>query len=174
MPGGEKDFRQKDSDEDIWLDIFNYFLGINFKPYYFLFSKSILKKGDEMKKITAFFIFPLLLLNILGCAPLIIGAAVGAVGGYAVSKDTIQGETDGNYDLFWNSALMVSRIRGIVKLEDYAKGYIDLDVSNSKVWIRLIRLTEATTRIRVSARKYHMPDLRLAQDIYVKILEQAK
>jgi len=127
-----------------------------------------------MKKIIAFFVLPLLLLNILGCAPLIVGAAVGAVGGYAISKDTIQGETDKPYDALWNSSLMVSRIRGVVKLEDYTKGYIDLDASNSKVWIRLIRLTEATTRIRVSARKFHMPDLGLAQDIYVKIMEQTK
>ena len=160
--------------ENRWMDIFNYFLGINFKPYYLLFFKSIFKKGDEMKKITAFFIFSLLLLNILGCAPLIIGAAVGAVGGYAVSKDTVQGETDKPFDAFWNSALMVSRIRGVVKLEDYEKGYIELEVKPSKVWIRLIRLTQAATRIRVSARKYHLPDLELAQDIYVKIMEQVK
>jgi hypothetical protein len=127
-----------------------------------------------MKKVTAFFILPLLLLNILGCAPLIIGAAVGAVGGYAVSKDTIQGETDRTYDALWNSALMVSRIRGTVKLEDYSKGYIELDIKPSKVWIRLIKLTQATTRIRVSARKYHLPDFGLAQDIYVKIMDEAK
>ena len=127
-----------------------------------------------MKKITAFFILPLLLLNILGCAPLIVGAAVGAVGGYAISKDTVQGETNRPYEALWNSALMVSRIRGIVQQEDYSSGEIALDVKPSKVWIRLIRLTQAATRIRVSARKYHLPDLELAQDIYLKIMEQAK
>jgi len=127
-----------------------------------------------MNKLIAFFVLPLLLLNILGCAPLIIGAAVGAVGGYAVSKDTIQGETDKPYEMLWNSALTVSKIRGVVKQENYSSGYIELETQPSKVWIRLIRLTQATTRIRISARKYHMPNLALAEDIYVKILEQAK
>jgi hypothetical protein len=156
------------------LGIFNFFLGYNFNPYNCLLLKSIFKKGAQMKKIAFFLISPLLLLNILGCAPLIVGAAVGAVGGYAASKDTIQGETDRSFDSLWNSALMVSKIRGLVQQEDYAGGQIIVDVKPTKVWIRLVRLTQATTRIRVSARKYHMPNLELAQDLYVKIMEQAQ
>lgn len=154
--------------------IFDYFLGYDFRPYNFLFFKSIFKKGDQMKTIAIFLILPLLLLNILGCAPLIVGAAVGAVGGYAASKDTIQGDTDRPFDSLWNSALMVSKIRGLVQQEDYSGGQIIVDVKPTKVWIRLVRLTQATTRIRISARKYHLPNLELAQDLYVKIMEQAQ
>jgi len=126
-----------------------------------------------MKKITLFLI-PCIFLSILGCAPLIVGGAVGALGGYAVSKDTIQGETDKSYDSLWNSALMVGKVRGQIKYEDRPKGYIELEAESSKVYIRLIRLTAATTRLRVSARRYHLPNLNLAQDIFVKIMEQAK
>lgn len=115
-----------------------------------------------------------ILLAVSGCAPLIVGGAVGAVGGYATSRDTIQGETDKSYDSLWDSALTVSKIRGQIKYEDMAKGYIELEAESSKVYIRLIRLTAATTRLRVSARKYHFPNLGLAQDIFVKIMEQAK
>ncbi len=127
-----------------------------------------------MRKLIASLVLPFMLLNILGCAPLIVGAAVGALGGYAASKDTIEGATDIPYDQVWNSSLMVSKIRGVIRIEDYTKGYIALDVKPTKVDIRLIRLTQATTRVKVSARKYHLPDLALAQDIYVKIMEQAK
>jgi hypothetical protein len=120
------------------------------------------------------FLIPCILLGTLGCAPLIIGGAVGAVGGYAISKDTIQGETDKNFDSLWESALNVSRIRGEIKYDDKTKGYIELQAESSKVYIRLTRLTAATTRIRVSARKYHFPNMSLAQDIFVKITDQAK
>lgn len=117
------------------------------------------------------FLFPV---AVSGCVPLIIGGAVGAVGAYAVSKDTIQGDTDKPYEGLWNSALTVSKIRGNIKEEDKARGYIALETDSSKVWIRLIRLTRATTRIRISARKLHLPNIDLAQDIYVKILEEAR
>jgi len=126
-----------------------------------------------MKKIILFLI-PCIFVGILGCAPLIIGGAVGALGGHALSKDTIQCETDKNYDGLWEAALTVSKIRGEIKYEDKTKGYIELEAESSKVYIRLIRLTVSTTRLRVSARKYHFPNMSLAQDIFVKVMEQAR
>jgi len=119
-------------------------------------------------------IFAFCILNLTGCAPLIVGGAVGALGGYAVSKDTIQADTDKSYDILWNSALRVSRIRGQVKQEDISKGYIELEAESSRIYIRLIKLTPAKTKLRVSARKYHLPNLGLAQDIFVKIMEEAR
>lgn len=113
--------------------------------------------------------------SLLGCAPvLIVGAAVGALGGYAASKDTIQGETDKAYDSLWNSALTVAKIRGTVRYEDGMKGHLEFEAESSKVYVKFIRLTTATTRVRVSARKYHLPNLTLAQDIFVKIMEESK
>lgn len=150
-----------------------YFLGVNLGYGRSLFYKSILKKGTEVKKI-AVFLIPFIALGILGCAPLIIGGAVGAVGGYAISKDTIQGETDKDYDSLWEAALTVGKISGEIKYENKMKGYIELEAESSKVYIRLIKLTVATTRLKVSARKYHFPNMSLAQDIFVKITELTK
>jgi len=128
-----------------------------------------------MKIISVFYIlFPLMLLIISGCAPLIVGGAVGAVGGYAVSRDTVQGDSDMPYEALWSSVLIVSKIRGKIKQQDYARGYVELEADSSQVWIRLVRLTQATTRIKVSARKYHLPNMALAQEIYTKIMEEAK
>jgi hypothetical protein len=109
-----------------------------------------------------------------GCAPLIIGGTVGALGGYAVSKDTVQAETETDYDKLWNASLSLIRYRGRPMIEDYARGIIQAEVDSSKVWIRVIRLTKNFNRIRVSARKYHLPNLSLAQDLFVRIIEQAK
>ena len=127
-----------------------------------------------MKNRAVFFLIPFLLLGISGCAPLIIGSAVGALGGYAISRDTVQGETDIEYDRLWNAVVTVARIKGTIKSEDYTRGCLTAEAETSKVWVRLIRLTKATTRLRVSARKYHLPNLNLAQDLFVKIMEQAK
>lgn len=128
------------------------------------------------KKIICYWMFLFALPNILGCAPLIIGtvAAVGAVGGYAVSKDTVQGETDRGYSSLWQSAVEVAKIRGTIVNDNPTTGYIELKADSSRVWIRLVRLTRATTRLRVSARKFRLPNLSLAQDIFVKIMEDVR
>jgi hypothetical protein len=126
------------------------------------------------KRLFILFIIPFIFLSIAGCIPLIVGSAAGALGAYAVSKDTIQGETDKPYAGLWEAALRIAKIRGTIKEEDNTRGCIELEAGSSKVWIRLIKLTQATTRLRVSARKYHLPDINLAQDIFVKIIEEVK
>jgi len=126
------------------------------------------------KRAILYFLLPFVFLSMSGCLPLMVGGAAGALGAYAVGKDTIQGDTDKPYDSLWNAALTVSRIRGTIKQEDSQKGYIELEAQRSQVWIRLIRLTHSTTRLRILARKYHLPDIGLAQDMYVKIMEEVK
>jgi hypothetical protein len=106
-----------------------------------------------------------------GCAPLILGAAVGAVGGYAVSRDTIQGESDKPYEEIWDSVRTVARIRGAIVQMDAKAGYIRMNVDSSRVDINVERMDTQTTRIKLTARRYGFPNLPLAQDLYVKILE---
>ena len=121
------------------------------------------------------FIWVLCLLPLVcGCAPLIVGAAAGGLGAYAISKDTVQGDTDKNYDTLWDSALNVAKTYGMVQQENAGTGNIELGAQHSKVWIKLVRLTQATTRVKVSARKYHFPNMELAQDIFVKIISGVK
>ena len=113
--------------------------------------------------------------SLSGCAALLVGGAAGALGGYAISKDTVQGDSDKLYESLWEAAAMVAKARGTIKQEDTQRGIIGLDTDSSKVYIRLIRLTRATTRVRVSARnRYHLPNLNLAEDMFVKIMEAAR
>lgn len=115
-------------------------------------------------------------LLICGCAPILIGAAVGAgaVGGYAVSKDTIQTDLDRPYEAIWNAALTVSKAYGNMKYENSSTGYIELEQGPTHIQIRLSRMTRATTRIRVKVRKYHLPNMALAQEIFAKIVQEAR
>ena len=127
-----------------------------------------------MKKALLLLILTLFSANLSGCAPLIIGASAGGLGAYAITKDTVQGESEKSFDALWESAMTVSRIRGVVKQDDVLRGHIELVADGAYVWINIIRLTRDTTRIRIAARKYHLPDLGLAQDLYVKIVSEAK
>ena len=127
-----------------------------------------------MRKYISIILLPFILISVSGCAPLIIGAAAGGLGAYAVSKDTVQGDSDKSYDALWESAVSVAGMRGIIQQENATTGYIELSAESSKVWIRLIRLTQATTRIKISARKFHFPNIGLAQDIFVKIITGAR
>ncbi len=127
-----------------------------------------------MIKFISLILLPFILISVCGCAPLIIGAAAGGLGAYAISKDTVQGDSDKSYDALWESAVSVAGMRGIIQQENANTGYIELSAESSKVWIRLIRLTQATTRIKISARKFHFPNIGLAQDIFVKIITEAR
>ncbi|TAM34970.1 DUF3568 family protein [bacterium] len=127
-----------------------------------------------MKKYMYIILVPFILVSAAGCAPLIIGAAAGGLGAYAISRDTVQGDSDKSYEALWESAVNVAGTRGIIQQENSSTGYIELSAESSKVWIRLIRLTQATTRIKISARKFHFPNMGLAQDLFVKIITGAK
>jgi len=127
-----------------------------------------------MKKAALILLTFILAANLAGCVPLIVGAGVGALGGYAASRDTIQGDSDIAYEQLWDSAVKVCEIRGKIRREDPNAGTIQADIESSIVWIKLTRLTRAATRLRISARKHHFPNLALAQDMYVKVLEQAR
>ena len=117
-------------------------------------------------------LIPFICTYLSGCAAgIIVAGAAGALGGYAISKDTIQGDTDKPYDRLWESAAAVSQARGIIKQEDSQRGYIYLEVESSKVYINLVRLTRSATRVKVSARKHHLPNLNLAQDLFIKIMD---
>jgi hypothetical protein len=127
-----------------------------------------------MKKLLALFVLiPFLVTGLSGCIPVFL-MAVGGVGVYAVSKDTIQGDTDTPYEAIWDSALKVARIRGTVIQQDFNRGYIEVDANPNKIWIQFIRVTTSATKIRVSARKYKLPNIDLAQEVFIKIIEEAK
>ncbi|MDI6759177.1 MAG: hypothetical protein QMD94_05860, partial [Candidatus Omnitrophota bacterium] len=119
-------------------------------------------------------LFILLSTFLMGCVPLMVGATVGALGGYAISKDTVCGETDRPYESLWSSAMIVSKIRGKIRQEDKTRGYIEFEVDSSLVRINVIKLTRTTNRLKISARKYGFPNLSLSQDLFVKILEEVK
>jgi len=119
-----------------------------------LFCKGIFQKGVGMKKkFLILGLIPFICIYLSGCvAGVIVAGAAGALGGYAISKDTIQGDTDKPYDMLWESATAVSQSLGTIKQEDSQRGRIYLESESSKVYINLVRLTRSTTLVKISAR----------------------
>ncbi len=126
------------------------------------------------KRIAIASIISVLLVSLCGCAPLIVGGVLGGVGAYAVSKDSIQGEIDKPFESLWESALKVGSIRGTVKQNDVTTGAIEFQTDSGRIWVKLVRVDQGTTRLKVAARRFHLPHISLAQDVFVKIMEQAE
>ncbi len=156
------------------MDIVSGIVGIYFGLNGVLFYQGVIKEGAEMKRrIVWLLLIPFLVVGLSGCVPVFL-MAVGGAGVYAVSRDTIQGDTDTPYESLWDSALKVSKIRGTILKEDFNQGYIEVDAKPNKIWIRFTRITATANKIRVSARKYKLPNLDLAQEVFIKIIEDSK
>lgn len=123
------------------------------------------------KRFGFFSILGLLLLSLSGCFFLVVGG-VGALGGYAVTRDTIQGEYDAKYSAAWSAALGACSMLGTVSGRDQSKGTIDALVDRAKVKIEVTQLTPEAIRIKVKARKGIFPRLGTAEKVFVKTVQQ--
>lgn len=122
-----------------------------------------------MRTIGVFLILFSLLLS--SCVPLIIGG-VGVLGGYAISRDTIGAETSKNVGDIWQAAKDVVSVMGIVKKIDEDTMAIEANIYSSVAIVKVEKLTEATSRLKVKARKLLMPNIGLAQKVFVKIMQR--
>ncbi|HTL46442.1 MAG TPA: hypothetical protein VL688_00065 [Verrucomicrobiae bacterium] len=126
---------------------------------------------SSWKKLAVFFILPLFF---NGCALFVLGA--GAAGGYAISRDEIEGFSDKSADAVWSSALEVLTGQGAILLQDKQTGHLEAKVGGSEVKIEIFQVTPKSVRMRVQARKgYNLfPDMKLAQRIYTLLVNELK
>ena len=108
------------------------------------------------------------------CALFLVGA--GAAGGYAISKDTIEGIVEKPLDKVWSASRDIMMYEGFIRLDDKMHGKIEGEVRKSQVDILVTRATEKTIRIQVKARKDYklLPDPGLANELYNKIYQKIK
>jgi len=104
----------------------------------------------------------------------VIAGGVGALGGYAVSPDAVEGEADADYDTLWDAATQVLSIMGTVQAKDYKMGSLEGVINGAKVTVDLSQISSNSVRLRVKARKNMLPNIKVAQDIFVKIKNQSR
>jgi hypothetical protein len=106
-----------------------------------------------------------------GCVFVVVGAA-GAIGGYAISRDSFEGVTSKTPEELLSAAHKVLGIMGNITNEEPKSGRIDATVYGNHVTVYVIEINMNTTRLRVRARRALLPSAGVAQDIYTKIVNQ--
>lgn len=113
------------------------------------------------------------LLSLSGCVYLVVGG-IGALGGYVVSPDTVEGITTNDEGSVWQTATEVIAIMGTVKESSEEAGIILAAVNGANVRITVQSMDGGTCKVRVKARKYLFPKISTAQDVFVKIMSTLK
>jgi hypothetical protein len=106
-----------------------------------------------------------------GCFFLVVGG-VGAVGGYAVSRDTFEGVSSKGQDELLAAAHKVLSIMGTITDERPKDGEILAIVYGAHVTVDIIQINLTTSKLRVKARKMIFPRVGIAQEVYTKIMNQ--
>ena len=121
-------------------------------------------------------IFPAIFLSALclfspGCVYLVVGS-IGAVGGYVVSPDTVEGTIEKDFEDAWAGAVEVLNDMGHIVSQHEKEGRIEAIVNNARVNVTLTQFTNRHIKLSVKARKSFFPNIANAQEVYVKILNQ--
>ena len=104
-----------------------------------------------------------------GCVYLIVGG-IGALGGYVVSPDTVEGITAHDQDEVWDAANEVLSIMGTISEAKQASGLMIARVSGAKITVTVVSVNKTSTKLNIKARKGPFPKITIAQDIYTKII----
>jgi len=106
-----------------------------------------------------------------GCVFLVVGG-VGAVGGYAVTRDTFEGVSSKGQEELLSAAHKVLSIMGTITDERPKDGEIIATVEGNHVTVDVIQINLTTSKLRVKARKMIFPRVGIAQEVYTKIMNQ--
>lgn len=113
----------------------------------------------------------LLLAGMNGCVYLIIGS-VGALGGYVVSPDTVEGIITGHdMDKVWDAAIEIVSVMGVIEERNDTAGQLISKIQGSRVTITVMRMSQNTTKLTVKARKAFLPKIKISQDVYMKVIQ---
>ncbi|MBF0593396.1 MAG: hypothetical protein HQL22_00355 [Candidatus Omnitrophica bacterium] len=104
-----------------------------------------------------------------GCIYLAVGA-VGVVGGYVVSPDTVEGTSSHSLEECWDSTKQIVGIMGKIVQESPNGSQLDAMINGANVTVTLSSVNVSVTKISVKARKVFMPKIDIAQDVYTKII----
>lgn len=115
-------------------------------------------------------IFSMSVLPLNGCVYLVVGS-IGAFGGYVASPDTVEGTVlDRSYPVVWEKSAQVASMMGMIDDRNEAGGMLSARIQGASVKITLFQLGADSVKISVKARKGVLPRIKIAQDVYVKIV----
>jgi hypothetical protein len=123
------------------------------------------------KTLMAMILAVALPLGFSGCG-IVVVAGLGALGGYTVSRDTIEGATGYSEGELFETATEILSIMGQVDEKSKVDGRVLATVNGAKVTVTFIPVSKTTTTLRVKARRGMFPKIAVAQDVYMKIVRK--
>ena len=114
-------------------------------------------------------LIPIILLALNGCIYLVVGG-IGAVGGYIVSPDTVEGLTENDKETVWDGTIDIVSIMGTIQEQSENGGILIAKISGAVVTVTITTLNDSTVGLSVKARKAYLPKISIAQDVFVKIM----
>ncbi len=99
---------------------------------------------------------------------------IGAVGGYVISPDTVEGVCGDDVNEVWSAATEIIAIMGTISEQQKEAGIIVAKIQNAKVIVTISKMSEGATRLRVKSRKAFLPKISVSQEVFVKIMGQLK
>jgi hypothetical protein len=118
-------------------------------------------------------IFLLGLIFITGCVPVLIGT--GVVGGYLLSNDSAIGKIKIGYSQLWDVCIeKLEEMEAEITQTDESKGIIRAKILENFITIKIDSLTPKTQRLKVSVRKYLLPQPQFAQKVFFEIAKDVE
>ena len=109
-------------------------------------------------------------LGVSGCAVFWLGA--GAVGGYAVSRDTVTNTFELPVRDVYAASRQVVRQLGFITSEDEHRGHIRGTVDSASLTVTIKPISERLVELKVKARRHVLPKIDIAQRVYNAIIDQ--
>ena len=124
-----------------------------------------------MNRVKGILCVPLLAVWLGGCVYLAIGG-VGALGGYIVSPDTVEGLAESGTAQVFDTAVEIVSIMGLVESKNEAGGVIKARINGASVTVGIMEMSSSSAKLSVKVRKHYLPKISLAQDVFVKIMSR--
>ncbi|MFA5088955.1 MAG: hypothetical protein WC552_07980 [Candidatus Omnitrophota bacterium] len=130
-----------------------------------------MKPFAARKRALLYLLLPLMMISLSGCVYLVVGG-LGALGGYVISPDTVEGLTARERKEVWNTSVEIVSIMGVIEEKQEAGGIIIAVVNGAKVTINILPVG-TSVKLAVKARKAGVfPKIGVAQDVYIKIMDR--
>lgn len=118
-------------------------------------------------------LLPVLLLSFTlcasGCVYLVVGG-VGALGGYVISPDTVEGVASYDTDELWDAEQEVVSVMGTISESKEASGLMIARINGAKVTITVTPVGKSSSKLTVKSRKGFFPKIAVSQDVYTKVI----
>ena len=125
----------------------------------------VLSRVKQLAQVTVF----IFMMALNSCVYLVVGG-LGAVGGYAISPDTVEGifSKQSPSDV-WSAAEEVVGVMGLIEERSEAAGMMICRIQGSKVTVTITRMSESSVKMTVKSRRAMFPRIKLSEEIFLKV-----